>query len=94
MLAGDWQSESHYFRFRENGEYSGGRKHSSLAVYGNWFLSDDSKLYLSGIIGDDSGETTSYMEIHNVIFNNNDTFELSDIHREYIRDPISWYDTE
>jgi hypothetical protein len=92
MLIGDWQTETNFFRFYADGKYRGGRKHSSLLTSGNWFLSNDNKLYLSGLAGDDSGETIRYTDIYNIILNNN-VLRLTELGRDYLKGQLSYDET-
>jgi hypothetical protein len=92
LLIGDWQTETHFYRFYDNGKYNGGRKHSSLVTSGNWFLADNNVLFLSGTAGDDSGKLIKYTDIHRIILNNN-TIRFPDIDRDYLRKPLSYDET-
>jgi hypothetical protein len=55
-LLGDWESESHYYRFRSDGTYSGGKSGTGAMHMGKWTLVSGI-LYISGLTGDESGLT-------------------------------------
>jgi hypothetical protein len=93
ILVGDWQTETNYFRFYDDGRYRGGRKHSSLIASGNWFLAENNVLYLTGLAGDDSGELIKFTDVSNLLFVDNNTIKFSETGTPYLRGSLSPVET-
>jgi hypothetical protein len=51
-LLGEWQSEYHWYRFRNDGTFLGGRNSSGLMWFGKWTLANGI-LYMNGKTGDE-----------------------------------------
>jgi len=73
-LLGDWESKYHWYRFKDNGSFAGGRNSSGLMYTGKWTVINN-KLILEGVIGDEF-DTKQFKDLSIITFITDDSVKL------------------